>query len=149
MPHFREEPEEGLAAYRELLAQTRNAQAEALRATSELRSAVLAAVSTGEAGFDRSLEDMVIAALAAMNHSNDKLLFSAQSIEATLRRWREAALPKPSLTDIIRHAKETANQAAEAERRRWDLASEDVFAAFLKRVVADPRRLPRDSAPER
>ncbi|MCX7934510.1 MAG: hypothetical protein N3A66_04530, partial [Planctomycetota bacterium] len=146
LPHFREQPEANLAAYRDLLEQTRSAQNAALRATAELRSAVLAAVSAGEAGFDRSLEDVVTAALAAINYSNDRLLLLVKTIEETLRRWREGAegdAPRLSFAEIIPAARESASQAVEAERRRWDLASEDVFAAFLKRVVSDPKRLPR------
>jgi len=123
------------------------------QATQELRRAILDAATTGAKGFDQAFEDVITAAILSLDEANTRLLVAARTgkavtraLEQRLRLRTEARAPEAVFREQLRELQEEARDYVSARRRGWDLASQDVFAAFVKRLVSQQQAQPR--APE-
>lgn len=112
-------------------------------ASAELEAAIQAAAQAGRAEqFDRVLEDVISAALQRLMMANERLYVESQAVGATAALLRSARLDaghEPPPTDLTLAA-EQARDAAQTEiaelRKSWDRVAQDVFSAFVARLVA-------------
>lgn len=123
-------------------------------ASAELEAAILAAAQAGrDQQFDRVLEDVISAALQRLMTANEQLYVESQAIAAATAWIRAARLDaghEPSPQDLAAAAT-LGRDAAQAEitelRKSWDRVAQDVFSAFVARLVAqqaggNPEALP-------
>lgn len=126
------------------------ARDDVLQATSTLRDAVRGASAAGETGFDRAFEDMVTGAVASLSRSNDQLLAASRIAETVLTSLREDRLagkepvPPDAILQRVRDTREQVTAEVNRIRQRWDLTSEDVFAAFIRRLVSERETSPAE-----
>lgn len=139
---------------RPLLAMLQESREAVIEATRELRSAVVASAAAGEVGFDRSFEDVVTGAVAGLSQANEHLIGTSQTVESVVRELRARRLEgmePPGAGDVkaeIQDIREKVAKELGNLHRRWDLASEDVFAAFIKRLVVERKKVENDSVRE-
>ena len=112
-------------------------------ASAELEAAIQAAAEAGRAEqFDRVLEDVISAALQRLMMANERLYVESQAVGATAALLRAARLEaghEPPAKDLALAA-EQARDIAQTEiaelRKSWDRVAQDVFSAFVARLVA-------------
>lgn len=137
-----------------LVARLRAAQDHVRLASTELQDAIRAAAVAGqEERFDRVLEDVIRAVLQQLMTSNEQLYIETHALATAGALLRAARLSGTQLTAAeLDDATVQARGAARAEfvelRKSWDRVAEDVFAAFVARLVnerdADGARPPID-----
>ncbi len=115
-------------------------------ATENLRVAVVDAAGTGEGGFDQAFQDVVTAAQVSLDQANARLLVATRTVDivTTTLRHHEAQAPEAVVSEegwerLAKNARTSAQTDVAAARKPWDRASEDVFTAFVKRLVAERR----------
>ena len=119
-------------------------RAEVTAASAALQAALEAAAEAGAAGrFDQVLEDVVTAALQRLMDANGELFAQSQALFALKRALADARLAgrvdldPQTLDPLADNARTTARQTVAEMRKSWDRVAEDVFAAFVQRMVAD------------
>jgi hypothetical protein len=127
----------------DLVQRVLEAREEVKAASSELERAILAAAQAGkEQRFDRVLEDVIEAALQRLMTTNEQLFVESQALMAAAFSLREARTNEGAAVGALRLAgvAEEARTVAQAQfaemRKSWDRVAEDVFAAFVTRLVA-------------
>jgi hypothetical protein len=126
-----------------LLAEIREARENVKQASDQLRAAIAAAGEKGRAGqFDQALEDVIIAALRQLEQRNERLFVDSHVIEAVRTHVQEVLdADDPSagnlqIEAIASESRAEATQQFTEMRERWDAAAQDVFSAFLARMVS-------------
>ncbi len=126
-----------------LIEQVLAARDDVRQASSELEAAILAAAEAGQNDrFDRVLEDVISASLYRLMVANEQLFVNTEALAAATAQIRAARVndAKAIATDELVAAARQARDAARAEinemRKSWDRVAQDVFAAFVTRLVA-------------
>ncbi len=150
LTRLREAGAESAEPFAALLARTGTLSRQDRIAVEELRRVLLQAASTGEDGLDRTLEDVVNAALVSLNDTNDDLTIAMQSLRDLARSVRETPDSELAVLEydaLAEAARGRAEAALRATRQRWDLVAEDVFAAFVKRLATERAEASAPSPP--
>jgi hypothetical protein len=102
----------------------------------------MAAAQAGQRGqFDQVLEDVIDAALQRLMTANEHLFVHTQALAAaatTLNAGRTdgAAVSQARLDTSVHDAVTAARAEISEMRKSWDRVAQDVFAAFVERLVA-------------
>jgi hypothetical protein len=135
-----------------LVAEVVAAREEVRGASAELQAAILAAARAGKHDqFDRVLEDVIEGALQRLMAANEHLFLDSQALTAALGALREARAAGAETVDpdqlaVLADQGRVAAQAEVTEMRKsWDRVAQDVFSAFVARLVVQrfaPDRVP-------
>ena len=121
-------------------------------ASAELQAAInQAALAGARDQFDRVLEDVISAALQRLMNANEQLYVESQAVLAVAAGIRSARLngspPGPAqLAETMSQARHAAAAQIAELRKNWDRVAQDVFAAFVARLVAQQAQI-RPGAP--
>jgi hypothetical protein len=125
-----------------LLADVERARAEVKAASARLETAIQAAAQAGRDGkFDRALEDVISTALRRLMEANERLFAESQALAAAAAALRDARgtgvteLDQSRFEDAAARAKLDAYAEIAVMRKSWDRAAQDVFSAFVARLV--------------
>jgi hypothetical protein len=129
----------------ELIGQVTTAREAVKVASTRLETEIQAAAQAGrEERFDRVLEDVIAAALEQLTAANGRLYVSSETLEAaTLVLQTAQQSGSPVTPEQVAQATAQAHDAAQIEiaemRKSWDRVAQDVFSAFVTRLVAQQR----------
>jgi len=114
-------------------------------ASTRLETEIQAAARAGrEERFDQALEDVIDAALQQLTTANERLYVSSEALKAaTLVLQAAHQTNTPGTPELVAQATTQAHHAAQIEiaemRKSWDRLAQDVFSAFVMRLVAQQR----------
>jgi hypothetical protein len=111
-------------------------------ASTELQAAILAAARAGKDDqFDQVLEDVIEGALQRLMDANEHLFLDSQALTAALGGLREARVAGAETVDpgqlaaIADQGRVAAQSEVTEMRKSWDRVAQDVFSAFVARLV--------------
>lgn len=136
-----------------LLTEATGARDDVRAATSELEHVIQAAAEAGRRdSFDQVLDDVIRGALQRLMAANEQLFIQTQALTAVLASVRDARAGGQSpdadqMAAVVAAARQAAQEEFAEMRKSWDRVAQDVFAAFVRQLVArhtggDPQPTP-------
>jgi hypothetical protein len=120
------------------------ARQEVVLASTQLEQAIRAAARAGSGGtFDQVLDDVITSALNGLMTANEKLFVESHALAAAAAVLQDARLGGARVVDpndlelAAAQARAAARHEMSEMRDRWDRVAQDVFSAFVARLVAE------------